>query len=86
MWWLDNYDYDDTANWLNFETVGSHPQLQESIEVGNPPPVQPQQLVKDLDPDSRLLTVQQTAAEKDSGYHSDTFNDMDWDANKMFSS
>ncbi|CAG1995977.1 unnamed protein product [Fusarium graminearum] len=86
MWLTDEYDYEDTPAWLKF-AVGSHLELDESIEISNPPPLQPQQRVEDLKPDSRLLDVHQTAVEKDSGYHS-VFDDidMDWDANKMFSS
>jgi hypothetical protein len=100
MWLFDDYEYEDTSDWLKFDTVGSHPQLQESVEVGDPPPLQNQQSVGNLKPDDRLLSIHQTAVEKDSGYHSNifddpsstfndssgTFDDMDWDANNIFSS
>ncbi|OBS19622.1 hypothetical protein FPOA_11347 [Fusarium poae] len=76
LWLFDEYDYEDASEWLKFDTVGSHPQLQKSFEVGDPPPLQTQQSVGDLKPDSRLLAVQQTTIEKDSGYHSNVFNDL----------
>ncbi|CEI40858.1 hypothetical protein FVEN_g1485 [Fusarium venenatum] len=76
LWLFDDYDYEDTSDWLKFDTVGSHPQLQKSFEVGDPPPLQTQQSVGDLKPDSRILAVQQTAVEKDSGYHSNVFDDL----------
>ncbi|RBR17067.1 uncharacterized protein FIESC28_06569 [Fusarium coffeatum] len=83
MWLFnENFDYDNSLDWLNMGTIGSHPQLQESIEVGDPPTIQSQQRVEDLNPNSGLLTVQQAAVEKDSAYHSDTFHDMEWDDEK----
>ncbi|KAJ4131700.1 hypothetical protein NW768_005896 [Fusarium equiseti] len=83
MWLFnDNFDYDNSSDWLNMGTIGSHPQLQESIEIGDPPTIQSQQRLEDLNPNSGLLTVQQAAVEKDSAYHSDAFHDMEWDDEK----
>jgi hypothetical protein len=83
MWLFnDDFGYDNSSDWLNMGTVGSHPQLQESIEVGDPPTIQSQQRLEDLNPNSGLLTVQQAAVEKDSAYHSDAFHDMEWDDEK----
>ncbi|UZP46003.1 hypothetical protein NXS19_013815 [Fusarium pseudograminearum] len=62
MWLPDEYDYEDTPDWLKF-AVGSHLELDESIEISNP----------------RLSNL------SNARYHS-IFDDMDWDANKMFSS
>lgn len=83
MWLFnENFDCDNSLDWLNMGTIGSHPQLQESIEVGGPPTIQSQQRVEDLNSNSGLLTVQQAAVEKDSAYHSDAFHDMEWDDEK----
>ncbi|KAM0251780.1 hypothetical protein ACHAP5_001442 [Fusarium lateritium] len=73
---------DWSDDWLNLNTTGAHPVLQEEEPVGGSRPLPLMEQHQDVKPDGRISAMQQAHIEKESGYYS-TVNDAEF-ANNMF--
>ncbi|KAF4954781.1 hypothetical protein FGADI_5079 [Fusarium gaditjirri] len=82
--WLDQ-PFDD-FNDMNFDHMGSNPELRVTVEMVEPPFRQPEEKPQDLKPDSQLSPMLCNALEQDSGYgtQSGIFDGPDMDLNTMF--
>ncbi|KAM0291485.1 hypothetical protein ACHAO9_004143 [Fusarium lateritium] len=77
--WLPS-DWSD--DWLNLNTTGSHPVLQEEEPVGGSRPLPLMEQHQNVKPDGRISAMQQAYTEKESGYYSKV-DDAEF-ANNMF--
>ncbi|KAH7221413.1 hypothetical protein BKA60DRAFT_339759 [Fusarium oxysporum] len=83
--WLDQQSFDD-FNDMNFDHMGSNPELRVTVEMVEPPFRQPEEKLQDLKPNSQLSPLLRNALEQDSGYRTQSgiFDGPDMDLNTMF--
>lgn len=79
--WLDQ-QYDD-LNDMNFDHMGSNPELRVTVEMVEPQFHQPEEGLQDLKPDGQISSLLRSALEQDSGYGTQS-GIFDGDPNTMF--
>ncbi|KAG9504036.1 hypothetical protein J7337_003998 [Fusarium musae] len=79
--WLDQ-QYDD-LNDMNFDHMGSNPELRVTVEMVETQFHQPEEGLQDLKPDGQISSLLRSALEQDSGYRTQS-GIFDGDPNTMF--
>lgn len=78
--WLEHID---DFNDMNFDHMGSNPELRVTVEMVEPQFHQPEEKLKDQKPNGQISSLLRSALEQDSGYRTQS-GIFDGDPNTMF--